>query len=219
MIIRLGAHRVFAVASVAAAALHAGAVLVAGFSTPDYSQSQRAISDLGIRGQPYAFLVNYLGFIVSGGFILLAVRAANKMWTPPLSPSLGLKCMACAGVFLIVAGFYPFPSWIHLTAALLSALSAAAGIAHFSVYAMKYRYSLILAISGGIVALLVLTDTATWVLAEARNIRAHAFMGLLQRIASFSAFFWFGAFAIASARQADTVGKINECGITRENPL
>ena len=120
MILRLGAHRVFAVASVAAVALHAVSVLVAGFSTPDYSQSQRAISDLGIRGQPYAFLVNYLGFAVPGGFILLAVRSANKMWPPSLSPRLGLRCMACAGAFLIVAGFYPFPSWTHLTSALLA---------------------------------------------------------------------------------------------------
>lgn len=201
LIIRLGAHRVFAAASVAAAVLHASAVLVAGFSTPDYSQSQRAISDLGIRGQPYAFLVNYLGFAMPGGFILLAVRAGNKMWTPPISPSLGLRYMACAGVFLIVAGFYPFPSWIHLTTALLSALSAAAGIALFSVYTMKHRYSLILAISGWIVALLVLIDTATWVLAETRGIRIHAFMGFQQRLASFSAFVWFSAFAITLARK------------------
>ena len=201
MILRLGAHRVFAVASVAAAVLHASAVLVAGFLTPDYSQSRRAISDLGIAGQPYAFLVNYFGFALPGVFILLAARAANKMWTSPLLPSLGLRCMACAGVFLIVAGFYPFPSWIHLTAALLSALSAAAGIAHFSVYTMKHRYSLILAISGWIVALLVLIDAATWVLAETQHIRLHSFMGLQQRIASFSAFFWFSAFAIASARK------------------
>ena len=120
MIVRLGAHRVFAVASVAAAVLHVSAVLVAGFSTPDYSQSQRAISDLGIAGQPYAFLINYFGFAVPSGLILLAVRAANKMWAAPISPSIGLRCMACAGVFLVVAGFYPFPSWIHLTSALLA---------------------------------------------------------------------------------------------------
>ncbi|MDP3259359.1 MAG: DUF998 domain-containing protein [Thermodesulfovibrionales bacterium] len=201
MIVRLGAHKVFATASVAAAALHASAVLVAGFSTPDYSQSQRAISDLGIAGQPYAFLVNYFGFALPGVFILLAALSANKLWTPILSPSLGLRCMACAGVFLIVAGFYPFPSLIHLTAALLSALSAGAGIAHFSVYAMKYRYSVILSISGWIVALLVLTDAATWVLAESRGIRIHTFMGFQQRLASFSAFVWFSAFAISSARQ------------------
>jgi hypothetical membrane protein len=199
--VRLGAHRVFAVASSAAAVLHAAAVLIAGFSTPDYLQSQRAISDLGIAGQPYAFLINYFGFALPGVFILLAALSAHKLWIPPLSPRLGLRCMACAGVFLIVAGFYPFPSWIHLTAALLSALSAAAGIAHFSVYSMKHRYSLILAISGGIVALLVLTDAATWVLAETQHIRVHDFMGLQQRLASFSAFFWFSAFAIASARQ------------------
>jgi len=199
--IRLNAHRAFAAASVAAAVLHAAAVLVAGFSTPDYLQSQRAISDLGIAGQPYTFLVNYFGFALPGGLILLSVLTAGKMQTFSPSPRLGLRCMAGAGVFLIAAGFYPFPSWIHLTAALLSALSAAAGIAHFSVYTMKRRYSLILAISGWIVALLVLTDAATWVLAESRGIRIHAFMGLQQRIASFSAFFWFSAFAIASARQ------------------
>ncbi|MDI6744764.1 MAG: hypothetical protein QMD07_05235, partial [Thermodesulfovibrionales bacterium] len=40
---RLNAHKVFATASVAAAVLHIMAVLVAGFSTPDYLQSQRAI--------------------------------------------------------------------------------------------------------------------------------------------------------------------------------
>jgi len=97
-----------------------------------------------------------------------------------------------------------FPSWIHLTTALLSALSAAAGIAHFSAYTMKHRYSLILAISGGIVALLVLTDTAAWVLAETQHIKVHDFMGLQQRIAFFSAFFWFSAFAIASAPQLDS---------------
>ena len=156
---------------------------------------------LASAGQPYAFLINYLGFAAPGGFILLAARSANKMWTSSLLPSLGLRCMACAGVFLIVAGFYPFPSWIHLTAALLAGLSAAIGIAHFSVYTMKHRYSLILAISGGIVALLVLTDAATWVLAESRSIRIHAFMGFQQRLASFSAFVWFSAFAIASARK------------------
>jgi hypothetical protein len=127
--------------------------------------------------------------------------------------------MAGSGVFLIVAGFSPFPSRIHLISAFLSALSAAAGIARFSVYAMKRRYSLILSISGGIVVLFVLTDAAAWVLAETQHIRVHNFMGLQQRIASLSAFFWFGAFAIASARQADTAGKINECGITRGNPL
>ncbi|MDP1759811.1 MAG: DUF998 domain-containing protein [Thermodesulfovibrionales bacterium] len=201
MIAQLGAHRVFAVASVAAAALHASAVLVAGFSTPDYSQSQRAISDLGIAGQPYAFLVNYFGFALPGVFILLAALSAHKLWISPLSPRLGLRCMACTGVFLIVAGFYPFPSWIHLTSALLAGISAAVSILGFSVYSMKHRYSLILAISGWIVALLVLIDAATWVLAETQHIRVHDFMGFQQRLASFSAFFWFSAFAIASARK------------------
>ena len=90
MIVRLGAHRILAVASVAAAVLHASAFLVAGFSTPDYSQSQRAISDLGIRGQPYAFLVNYFGFTLPGVFILLTALSANKLWTSSLLPSLGL---------------------------------------------------------------------------------------------------------------------------------
>jgi hypothetical membrane protein len=201
LIIRLGAHRVFAVASVAAAVLHASAVLVAGFSTPDYSQSRRAISDLGIRGQPYAFLVNYLGFAVPGVFILLAARAANKMWTTSISPSIGLRCMACAGVFLVVAGFYPFPSWIHLTSALLVGISAAVSIIGFSVYVMKHKGSSILAVSGFTIAILILIDAATWVLAETRGIRIHAFMGFQQRIASFSAFFWFNAFANALARQ------------------
>ena len=198
---RLNAHKVLATASVSAAVLHITAVLIAGFLTPDYSLTQRAVSDLGIAGQPYAFLVNYFGFALPGVFILLAALSAHKLRLSSLPPKLGLRCMACAGVFLIVAGFYPFPSWIHLTAALLSALSAAAGIAHFSVYTMKHRYSLILAISGWIVALLVLIDAATWVLAETQHIRLHSFMGLQQRIASFSAFFWFSAFAIASARK------------------
>ena len=153
MILRLGAHRVFAVASVAAAVLHVSAVLVAGFSTPDYSQSQKAISDLGIAGQPYAFLLNYLGFAVPGGFILLAARAANKMRTSFRVPSLGLRCMACAGVFLIVAGIYPFPSWIHLTTALLAGISASISIFGFSVYTVRHKGSSILAVSGMIVAL------------------------------------------------------------------
>ena len=201
MIVRLGAHRAFAVASVAAAVLHASAVLVAGFSTPDYSQSQRAISDLGIAGQPYAFLVNYLGFALPGVFILLAALSANKLQASSLLPRLGLKCMACAGVFLIVAGFYPFPSWIHLTSALLAGISAAVSILGFSVYVMKHKGSSVLAVSGFTIALLILIDAATWVLAESRGIRIHAFMGFQQRLASFSAFFWFSAFANASARQ------------------
>ena len=201
MIVRLGAHRVFAVASVAAAVLHIMAVLVAGFSTPDYSQNQRAISDLGIAGQPYAFLINYLGFALPGGFILLAALSANKMWIPPLLPSLGLRCMACAGVFLIVAGFYPFPSWTHLTSALLAGLSASISIFGFSVYTVRHKGSSILAVSGMIVALLLLTDAAAWVLAESRGIRIHTFMGFQQRLASFSAFVWFSSFAIASARK------------------
>lgn len=201
MIVRLGAHRVFAVASVAAAVLHASAVLVAGFSTPDYSQSQRAISDLGIAGQPYAFLVNYFGFALPGVFILLAALSANKLWTSPLLSRLGLRCMACAGVFLIVAGFYPFPSWIHLTSALLAGLSAAISIFGFSVYTLRHKGYSIVALSGFTIAILVLTDAATWVLAESQGIRIHAFMGLQQRIASFSAFVWFSAFAISSSRQ------------------
>lgn len=202
MIVRLGAHRVFAVASVAAAVLHASAVLVAGFSTPDYSQSQRAISDLGIARQPYAFLVNYFGFVLPGVFILLAALSANKMWTSPLLLSLGLRCMACAGVFLIVAGFYPFPSLIHLTAALLAYLSAAVSILGLSVYVMKNnKGSSVLTVSGFTIALLILIDAATWVLAETRGIKIHVFMGFQQRIASFSAFFWFSAFAISSARK------------------
>lgn len=201
MIALLCAHRVFAVASVAAAVLHASAVLVAGFSTPDYSQSRRAISDLGIAGQPYTFLVNYFGFALPGVFILLAALSAHKLWISPQSPRLGLRCMACAGVFLIVAGFYPFPSWIHLTTALLASLSAAVSILGFSVDVMKHKVSSILAISGWIVALLILIDAATWVLAETQGIRIHTFMGLQQRLASFSAFFWFSAFAISSAQQ------------------
>jgi len=201
LIVRLGAHRVFAVASVAAAVLHASAVLVAGFLTPDYSQSQRAISDLGIAGQSYAFLVNYLGFAAPGGFILLAALSANKMWTSHVSPRTGIRYMGCAGVFLIVAGFYPFPSWIHLTSALLADISAAVSIIGFSVYVMKHKGSSVLAVSGFTIALLILIDAATWVLAETQHIRIHAFMGFQQRLASFSAFFWFSAFAIYSARQ------------------
>ncbi|MBI1811043.1 MAG: DUF998 domain-containing protein, partial [Nitrospirae bacterium] len=186
---------------VSAAVLHIMAVLVAGFLTPDYSQSRRAISDLGIAGQPYAFLLNYLGFAAPGGFILLAARAANKMWTSPLLPSLGLRCMACAGVFLIVAGFYPFPSLIHLTSALLAGLAASINIFGFSVYTVRHKGYSVLVVSGFAVALLILIDAATWVLAESRGIRIHTFMGFQQRSASFSAFVWFSAFAISSARK------------------
>ena len=139
MIARLGAHRVFAAASLIAAVLHITAVLIAGFSTPDYSLSQRAISDLGIAGQPYAFLVNYFGFALPGVFILLAALSAHKLWIFSLLPRLGLRCMACAGVFLIVAGFYPFPSLIHLTSALLAGLSAAISIFGFSVYTLRHK--------------------------------------------------------------------------------
>jgi hypothetical membrane protein len=198
---RLNAHKVLATASVSAAVLHITAVLIAGFLTPDYSLTQRAISDLGIAGQPYAFLINYLGFALPGVFILLAALSANKLWTSPLLPRLGLRCMACAGVFLIVAGFYPFPSLIHLTSALLAGLSASISIFEFSVYTLRHKGYSIVALSGFTIAILILIDAATWVLAESQGIRIHAFMGLQQRIASFSAFFWFSAFAIASARK------------------
>ena len=201
MIVRLGAHRVFAAASLIAAVLHITTVLIAGFSTPDYSQSQRAISDLGIVGQPYAFLVNYFGFAAPGVFILLAALSANKLWASFRVPSLGLRCMACAGIFLIVAGFYPFPSRIHLTSALLSGLSAYISIFGFSVYTVRHKGSSILAVSGFTIAILILIDAATWVLAESRGTRIHTFMGFQQRLASFSAFFWFSAFAIALSRK------------------
>ena len=198
---RLNAHRVFAAASLIAAVSHIAAVLIAGLLTPDYSLTQRAISDLGIAGQPYAFLVNYFGFALPGVFILLAALSAHKLWISPLLPRLGLRCMACAGVFLIVAGFYPFPSLAHLTSALLAGLSASISILGFSVYTLRHKRSSILAVSGLIIAFLVLTDTATWVLAESRGIRIHAFMGFQQRLASFSAFVWFSAFAITSAQK------------------
>ncbi|MDI6745492.1 MAG: DUF998 domain-containing protein, partial [Thermodesulfovibrionales bacterium] len=160
-----------------------------------------AISDLGISGQPYAFIVNYLGFALPGVFILLAALSANNMWASFPAPRLGLRCMACAGGFLIAAGFYPFPSLIHLTSALLAGLSASISILGFSVYTVRHKGSSILAVSGFTIALLILTDAAAWVLAETRGIRIHAFMGIQQRIASFSAFIWFSAFAISSAQQ------------------
>ncbi|RJQ41761.1 MAG: DUF998 domain-containing protein [Nitrospiraceae bacterium] len=194
---RLNAHRVFAAASLTAAVSHIAAVLVAGFLTPDYSLTQRAISDLGIAGQPYAFLVNYFGFALPGVFILLAALSAHKPWASALPPKLGLRCMACAGVLLIAAGFYPFPSLIHLTSALLAGLSASISIFGFSVYIMKNKGYSVLAISGFTIAILILMDAATWVLAETQHIRIHDFMGLQQRLAAFSAFIWFSALAIA----------------------
>jgi len=193
------APRVFISASVAAAALHALSVLTAGFLTPGYPQSQRAISDLGISGQPYAFLINYMGFIFPGGFLLSAVSAGYKMRFPTVT-KVRLLFIAGAGIFLIIAGFYPFPSLTHLTAALLAGLSASAGILSLSLYAGRQIGSSSLLASGITISLLILTDAATWVLAETLHIRLHNFMGLQQRIASFSAFFWFSAFAIASRR-------------------
>lgn len=195
------AHRIFLLASVVAASLHISSVLIAGSLTPGYSQVRRAISDLGCNGQPYSALLNYSGLIIPGFLFMLAAYSANKILVSSRSINTGLGSMACAGASLIIAGIFPFPSLTHLIAALLSGFAAAISIASLSSYAGRQKIPILLKISGYAIAFLILADAATWVIAETRHFRLHPFMGLQQRIGSFSAFIWFSAFALISTRR------------------
>lgn len=198
---RSAVRKFFIAASVAAAALHISSALIAGFKTPDYSQAQRAISDLGRAGRPYAFLVNYFGIAAPGLLILISALIAGKVLPSSKILKCGLVLMAAAGVSLIIAGFYPFPLPEHLLSALFGELLAACAIFSLSLVLKGGGSLSALAAFGIIISLFDLADAAIWVLAQGAHIRVHPLLGLEQRVASFSAFIWFGFFAAFAGRR------------------
>ncbi|HZR82811.1 MAG TPA: DUF998 domain-containing protein [Candidatus Binatia bacterium] len=187
--------------AVAAAALHVGSVVLAGMLTRDYDPGARAISELGMIGQPSRTLVSFGGMMLPGALIVLT--AALAWGLPELSRAArtGLAALGAAGASLVVAGLVPFPSPIHLAAALAAGSGCAMALAAFSPWAARRLGSSAWKTSGLACACLLAVDVVAWVLAEGLARPPHGAMGLEQRAASFAGFAWWALCARALGRR------------------
>lgn len=175
-----------------AAALHIGSVVMAGCLRPNYSSFQSAISDLGRAHEPYRELVNLGGMAIPGS--LLVVSALLMAGFSPLSVlgRLGVAFLGLAGGLLLLSGLVPFPSPIHLGASVAAAITGAVGIAAFSAWVTGFMRRKGWVWIGLVCAMLLTANASLWVLQRSDpRPRPFLYLGLQQRIASFSALTWF----------------------------
>lgn len=185
-----------------AAVTHVFSAVIAGVLTPDYQPVARAISELGMGGKPHRDLANLGGMVIPGALVAVAALAAAKVLPVTGKARLGLAAMAAAGLSLVLSGLIPYPSAIHLAAAVTAASACALSLLALSTWAAAYLGERAWAVSGLGCALYVALDTVVWAFSEGRGAALHAFMGLEQRAASFAAFTWWALCLAAASRRA-----------------
>lgn len=169
---------------------HIGAVLTASVLTPRYSPLSRAISDLGMEGAPYAWLVNWIGLIVPGMLLLGCCVGMATSAAVQRSYRVGAVLLAVTAIGMSVSGAIPFPAPGHVIAAVGAAIAAYCAATCFAVGLIGVRY--LLSVLTFIVGGLVLFDAASWILAQVMHDKQiHPFMGLQQRAVMFTGFIWF----------------------------
>jgi hypothetical protein len=187
------------VAAVAAAILHGSAVVAWSALAADDPLGE-PISFLGTGRSAAATSFNVLALIVPG--VLVAGWAAADRFESPRASArerLGTICFGHAGFALVVTGFVPIPSLVHVAFALAASVLAALGITLARDEAR--RASGPLAVAGAFVATALLVDVAGWLVYELPPIGGlHPFTGLVQRATLIATFGWWAAWAAARPR-------------------
>ena len=82
-------------------------VLLAGVSTPGFSQASQAISELAVPGAPYSRLVRFGGFVPLGSIIVLFACVVARSHELLLPKFLVAALFWLTGVAITVAGIFP----------------------------------------------------------------------------------------------------------------
>lgn len=196
------ARSLFAPCAVAAAVAHVVSVALASWLTREAYPFSHAISELGMRGRPYAALANLGAMVAPGVLVAFAAWTAARALPVPPRARFGLRVLLLAGICLIVAGAVPFPDWQHLAAALLGAAAGAVALATFAPWAARRLGRRVWLVTALACAALLGTDATIWLVSQARGIALHDWMGLEQRLASALAFAWWAACFFALARRS-----------------
>ncbi len=95
-----------ALCGMAAPVIFAITVLVAGYLTPGYDPVTQLMSELGVPGEPYAELMNVVGFGLVGILLVGFSYATFRVFRPLRRVIFGSVMVAGAGLSFIAMGFY-----------------------------------------------------------------------------------------------------------------
>jgi hypothetical membrane protein len=95
-----------ALCGMAAPAIFAITVFVAGYLTPGYDPVTQLMSELGVPGEPYAWLMNVVGFGLVGILLFGFSYATFRVFRPLRRVIFGSVMVAGAGLSFIAMGFY-----------------------------------------------------------------------------------------------------------------
>lgn len=95
-----------ALAGVVGPLLFAVVVIVTGALRPDYGHLHQFISELGESGGDYAWLMNYFGFMLCAGLILIFVVSLPGRFGPTLPRLLGTLFLVLFALGMFFAGVF-----------------------------------------------------------------------------------------------------------------
>ena len=95
-----------ATCGMAAPVLFAITVLAVGVSTDGYSSVTQLISELGIPGTPYAFVMNGIGLFTTGILISVFAYAVFAIFSRGLKPAVGSILVLVAGLSFVAMGIF-----------------------------------------------------------------------------------------------------------------
>ncbi len=98
--------RILLLAGVAGPSVFALSVIVGGELRTDYSHIDQFISELGESGASYAWVMNYFGFMLSAGLILLFVLTFRTCFPKNLVNAVGSIFLAIFAVNVFLAGIF-----------------------------------------------------------------------------------------------------------------
>jgi len=112
----------------------AAVTILTGFLTPGYSPVAEVISVLGAKGKPYADLMNYAGFMLTGSLIILFSLGMREILGRGALGNLSRLLIAVTGLGVFGSGAFPCDAGCTLEIETVSAgmiMHAIAGIATF----------------------------------------------------------------------------------------
>ena len=87
--------------------LFAVTVFVVAYLRPDYSHANQFMSELAETGGQYAWVMKYLGFMISAAFILVFVLACRTRLPGTAMGSIGTSLLLVFAVSMFLAGVFP----------------------------------------------------------------------------------------------------------------
>ncbi len=95
------------VAGIAGPAVYVLVLVVLGALWANYNPVSQSMSEIGSVSSPFKDAMNYLGFSLLGVFIMLFSLGFRQHFKEGLQAKLAFACIAVAGLFMFLVGFFP----------------------------------------------------------------------------------------------------------------